>query len=66
MAIRHWPSLVYAAGLLCIYVGERILAAGGASVVLTVIGVSAVLGRLPGAGLRPARPRPAFAAPPAC
>jgi len=43
MAIRHWPSLVYAAGLLCIYVGERILAAGGASTALTAVGVTAVL-----------------------
>jgi hypothetical protein len=51
MAIRHWPSLVYAAGLLCIYIGERILAAGGASVVLTVIGVSAVLGAAAWCGL---------------
>jgi hypothetical protein len=51
MAIRHWPSLVYAAGLLSVYVGERILAAGGASVALTVIGVSAVLAAAAWCGL---------------
>ena len=44
MAIRPWPSLAYAAGLLLLYVGERMLAAGGASATLTVLGVAGVLG----------------------
>ena len=51
MAIRHWPSLVYASGLIFIYVGERILAAGGASAVVTAIGVAAVLGGAAWCGL---------------
>ena len=51
MAIRPWPSLVYATGLLLIYVGERLLAAGQASAVLTVLGVAAVLGAAAWRGL---------------
>jgi hypothetical protein len=51
MAIRPWPSLVYATGLLLIYVGERLLAAGQASAVLTVVGVAAVLGAAAWRGL---------------
>jgi hypothetical protein len=51
MAIKHWPSLVYATGLLLIYVGERLLAAGQASAVLTVLGVAAVLGAAAWRGL---------------
>jgi hypothetical protein len=51
MAIRPWPSLVYATGLLLIYVGERLLAAGQASTVLTVVGVAAVLGAAAWRGL---------------
>jgi len=45
MAIRHtkWPSLVYAAGLLLIYGGERVLDTGKASSALTVLGVVGVL-----------------------
>jgi hypothetical protein len=51
MAIKPWPSLVYATGLLLIYVGERLLAAGQASAVLTVVGVAAVLGAAAWRGL---------------
>jgi hypothetical protein len=51
MAIRPWPSLAYATGLLLIYVGERLLAAGQASAVLTVVGVAAVLGAAAWRGL---------------
>ena len=51
MAMRHGPSLVYAAGLLFVYVGERILAAGGTSAAMTVIGVAAVLGAAAWCGL---------------
>jgi hypothetical protein len=51
MAIKPWPSLVYATGLLLIYVGERLLAAGQASAVLTVVGVAAVLGATAWRGL---------------
>ena len=45
MAIRHtkWPSLVYAAALLFLYVGERVLDSGRASGILTVLGVAGVL-----------------------
>ena len=51
MAIRLWPSLAYAAGLLLIYVGERILAAGHASAVVTFLGVAGVLGAAAWCGL---------------
>jgi hypothetical protein len=51
MAIKHWPSLAYAAGLLFIYVGERILAAGHASAILTEVGVASVLGAAAWRGL---------------
>lgn len=51
MAMKHWPSLVYAAGLLFIYVGERILAAGGASSAVMAIGLAGVLGALAWRGL---------------
>jgi ABC-type uncharacterized transport system len=51
MAIRNWPSLVYAAGLLFIYIGERILAAGGASTAVTAVGLAAVLAAVVWRGL---------------
>jgi hypothetical protein len=51
MAIRPWPSLIYGIGLLLVYIGERILAAGRASAVLTVVGVAAVLGAAAWRGL---------------
>jgi len=51
MAMRHWPSLAYAVGLLFIYLGERVLAAGHASAVLTVLGVASVLGAMAWRGL---------------
>ena len=46
MAIRHklGPSLAYATGLLFIYTGERILQAGRASAVVTLLGLAGVLG----------------------
>jgi len=48
MAVRHrpWPSLAYAAGLLLVYVGERVIQAGRAGTVVTVVGLGAVLGAL--------------------
>ena len=51
MAMTPWPSLVYAAGLLFIYVGERILAAGHASAVVTAVGMAGVLGAAAWRGL---------------
>jgi hypothetical protein len=51
MAIKPWPSLAYATGLLLIYVGERLIAAGRASALLTVAGVAAVLGAAAWRGL---------------
>jgi hypothetical protein len=37
-----WPSLVYGAGLVTIYVGERLVETGNASTVATVLGAGAV------------------------
>ena len=57
MAIRNWPSLAYAAGLLFIYVGERILAAGGASTAVTAVGLAAVLAAVAWRGLASRNPQ---------
>ena len=57
MAIRNWPSLVYAAGLLFIYIGERILAAGGASTAVTAAGLAAVLVAVAWRGLTARNPQ---------
>lgn len=48
MAIAHrvWPSLSYAAGLLLVYFGERVIQAGRAGMVLNILGLAAVAGAL--------------------
>lgn len=48
MAIAHrvWPSLSYAAGLLLVYFGERVVQAGRASVILNLLGLACVAGAL--------------------
>jgi hypothetical protein len=54
MAITHrlWPSLVYAAGLLFVYVGERVIQSGRASTVATILGLVGVLAAILWQGLR--------------
>ncbi len=48
MNLKHrvWPSLVYGAGLLAVYVGERILEPGSTSTAVTLAGVGAVASAL--------------------
>ncbi len=48
MAIAHrvWPSLAYAAGLVLVYFGERVVQAGRASMVLNLLGILGVVGAI--------------------